>query len=63
MISSPNSVLKDKLGHILAHDFSQTVRVLDYFAPNISVVEFKINLFEMKSEDRTEFPNSYLRER
>jgi hypothetical protein len=49
-------VLKNKSNHLLAHDFSRTVRDLDYFAPNISVVEFKINLFEMRSEDRTEFP-------
>jgi hypothetical protein len=37
-----NSVLKDKLDHNLAHDFSQTLRDLDYFALNILVVEFKL---------------------
>jgi hypothetical protein len=37
-----NSVLKDKLGHNLAQDFSQTLRDSDYFAPNILVIEFKL---------------------
>ena len=36
------SVLKNKLDHNLAHDFSQTTRDSDYSAPNILVVEFKL---------------------
>jgi hypothetical protein len=37
-----NSVLKDKLGHNLAHDFTQTMRDSDYFAPNILAVESQL---------------------
>jgi hypothetical protein len=37
-----NSVLKDKLNHILAHDFTQTTHDSDYFALSILVVEFKL---------------------
>jgi hypothetical protein len=37
-----NSVRADNLDHNLAHDFSQTTRDTDYFAPNILVVEFKL---------------------
>jgi hypothetical protein len=36
-----NSVLKDKLDHILAHDFRQMTRDPNYVAPNILVVELK----------------------
>jgi hypothetical protein len=36
-----NIVLKDKLDHILAHDFT-TTSDSDYFAPNILVIEFKL---------------------
>jgi hypothetical protein len=35
-----NSVLKDKLDHILAHDFTQTTRDPIYVALNILIVEF-----------------------
>jgi hypothetical protein len=35
-----NSVRTDKLNHIRAHDFTQTTRDPNYFAPNILVVEF-----------------------
>jgi hypothetical protein len=41
-ISSPNSVPKNKLNYILAHDFTQTTYNSDYFAPSILVVEFKL---------------------
>jgi hypothetical protein len=37
-----NRVLKNEWDHNLAHDFSQTMRDSDYFAPNILVVEFKL---------------------
>jgi hypothetical protein len=37
-----NSVLKNEWDHNLAHDFSQTMRDSDYFAPNIFVAEFKL---------------------
>jgi hypothetical protein len=36
-----NSLLKNKLGHNLAHDFTPTMCDTDYFAPNILVVEVK----------------------
>jgi hypothetical protein len=34
-------MLKNKLGHNLAHDFTPMMHDTDYFAPNILVVEFK----------------------
>jgi hypothetical protein len=37
-----NNVFKDKLNHILAHDFTQTTHDSDYFALSILVVEFKL---------------------
>jgi hypothetical protein len=42
VISSPNSVPKNKLNYILAHDFTQTTHDSDYFAPSILAVEFKL---------------------
>jgi hypothetical protein len=51
------------LDHLLPHDFSRTTRDTDYFASNILIVEFKINLFEMKSSEWVGLPNSYPSER
>jgi hypothetical protein len=58
-----NNLRKGKLNHIRAHDFTQTTRYSNYSAPNILVVEFKINLLGIKQSECVELPNLYSRER
>jgi hypothetical protein len=55
--------MKDKLDPNLVHDFSQTMRDSDYFAPDILVVKLFLIYLGYKSSKGVELPNSYLRER
>jgi hypothetical protein len=43
-----NTALKDKLDHIHAHDFTQTTRDPNYFAPNNFSRRAQINLLGIK---------------
>ena len=56
-------MMKDKLDPNLVHDFSQTMRDSDYFAPDILVVKLFLIYLGYKSSKRVELPNSYSRER